>query len=211
KGWALAQELDLGDLVGVDGKLGTTRTGELTIFANELHFLAKSLLPHPDKWSGMQDSEYRLRHRYLDLIYNPEVLERSLKRSVIVRTCRRYLDALGFCEVETPTLQAVAGGAAARPFITHHNALDIDLYLRIALELPLKRLLVGGMEKVYEIGRVFRNEGISPRHNPEFTMLELYQAYADYEVMMEVTEGMIVACVDALGRGRQLPYGEATV
>jgi lysyl-tRNA synthetase class 2 len=211
KGWALAQELDLGDLVGIDGKLGTTRTGELTIFADELHYLAKSLLPHPDKWSGMQDSEYRLRHRYLDLIYNPEVLERALKRTVIVRTCRRYLDDLGFCEVETPTLQAVAGGAAARPFITHHNALDIDLYLRIALELPLKRLLVGGMEKVYEIGRVFRNEGISPRHNPEFTMLELYQAYANYEVMMQMTEGMIVACVDALGETRQLPYGDKTV
>jgi lysyl-tRNA synthetase class 2 len=211
KGWALAQELDLGDLLGVDGKLGMTRTQELTIFADEVHFLAKSLLPHPDKWSGMQDAEYRLRHRYLDLIYNPEVLERAQKRTVIVRTCRRHLDDLGFCEVETPTLQAVAGGAAARPFVTHHNALDIDLYLRIALELPLKRLLVGGMEKVYEIGRVFRNEGISPRHNPEFTMLELYQAYANYEVMMEVTEGMIVACVDALGGSRRLPSGEKTV
>lgn len=211
KGWQLAQQLDLGDLVGVDGSLGTTRTGELTIFANEVHFLAKSLLPHPDKWSGMQDAEYRLRHRYLDLIYNPDVLNRSFKRTVIVRTCRRFLDDLGFSEVETPTLQAVAGGAAARPFVTHHNALDIDLYLRIALELPLKRLLVGGMEKVYEIGRVFRNEGISPRHNPEFTMLELYQAYANYEIMMEVTEGMIVACVDALGAGRRLPYGDMTV
>jgi lysyl-tRNA synthetase class 2 len=202
-GWALAQELDLGDLVGVDGTLGQTRTGELTVFAITLTFLAKSLLPHPDKWSGMQDTEFRLRHRYLDLTYSPEVRERIQRRIKIVRTIRRYLDDVGFQEVETPTLQSIAGGAAARPFITHHNALDIDLFLRIALELHLKRLLVGGMERVYEIGRVFRNEGISQRHNPEFTMLELYQAYADYRSMMELTEGLFVACVDALGDGRQ--------
>src|SRR5262249_9061067 len=141
----------------------------------------------------------------------PETLDRARKRVLIVRTMRRHLDGLGFFEVETPTLHAIAGGAAARPFVTHHNALDIDLYLRIALELHLKRLLVGGDERVYEIGRVFRNEGISPRHNPEFTMLELYQAYGDYETMMELTEGLIVACVDALGGGRRLPYGEHTV
>jgi lysyl-tRNA synthetase class 2 len=207
-GWALTQELDLGDLIGVDGALMTTRTGELTIFADALHFLGKSLLPHPDKWSGMQDMEYRLRHRYLDLIYNPEVLERSLKRIKILKTIRNYLDQRCFVEVETPTLHALAGGAAARPFITHHNALDIDLYLRIALELHLKRLLVGGMEKVYEIGRVFRNEGIDARHNPEFTMLELYQSYADYQVMMDLTEGMIVACVQALGDGYRMPCGD---
>ena len=133
--------------------------------------------------------EFRLRHRYLDLIYNPETLDRARKRILIVRTIRRFLDDQGFFEVETPTLHAIAGGAAARPFITHHNALDIELYLRIALELHLKRLLVGGIEKVYEIGRVFRNEGISPRHNPEFTMMELYQAYGDYRSMMDLTEG----------------------
>jgi lysyl-tRNA synthetase class 2 len=210
-GWALAQLLDLGDLLGVDGTLGRTRMGELTIFADGLHFLGKSLLPHPDKWGGMQDTEFRLRHRYLDLTYNPELLDRARKRILIVRTMRRYLDDGGYCEVETPTLHAIAGGAAARPFVTHHNALDIDLYLRIALELPLKRLLVGGMEKVYEIGRVFRNEGISPRHNPEFTMLELYQAYGDYRSMMDLTEGLIVTCVQALGGGMQLPFGERTI
>jgi lysyl-tRNA synthetase class 2 len=210
-GWALTQQLDLGDLLGVDGNLGLTRTGELTIFADAIHYLGKSLLPHPDKWSGMQDTEFRLRHRYLDLIYTPETLERTQRRIKIVRTMRNYLDAQGFNEVETPTLHAIAGGAAARPFVTHHNALDIDLYLRIALELHLKRLLVGGMEKVYEIGRVFRNEGISPRHNPEFTMMELYQSYADYRTMMDLTEGMIVACVQSLGGRLQLPYGDKTV
>jgi lysyl-tRNA synthetase class 2 len=210
-GWALTQQLDLGDLIGVDGTLGLTRMGELTIFAGALHFLGKSLLPHPDKWSGMQDMEFRLRHRYLDLIYSPEVLDRTRKRIQIVRRIRTYLDAQGYQEVETPTLHAIAGGAAARPFITHHNALDIDLFLRIALELHLKRLLVGGIEKVYEIGRVFRNEGVDARHNPEFTMLELYQAYGDYRTMMDLTEGMIVACVEALGGGLRLPYGEQTV
>jgi lysyl-tRNA synthetase class 2 len=210
-GWQLAQHLDLGDLLGVDGTFGKTRRGEPTVFADGLTFLGKSLLPHPDKVFGMQDVEYRLRHRYLDLTYNPETLDRARKRVLIVRTVRRYLDDRGFFEVETPTLHAIAGGAAARPFVTHHNALCIELYLRIALELHLKRLLVGGMEKVYEIGRVFRNEGISPRHNPEFTMLELYQSYADYRSMMDLTEGMIVACVEALGGGMRLPYGEHTI
>jgi len=210
-GWKLAQEFDLGDLIGVDGTFGKTRSGEPTVFAEELTFLGKSLLPHPEKIHGVHDIEFRLRHRYLDLIYSPETLDRTLKRVKIVRTMRNFLDAEGFVEVETPTLHAIAGGAAARPFVTHHNALDIDLYLRIALELHLKRLLVGGIEKVFEIGRVFRNEGISPRHNPEFTMLELYQAYGDYETMMDLTERLIVACVDALGHGRQLPYGDKTV
>jgi lysyl-tRNA synthetase class 2 len=210
-GWALAQQLDLGDLLGVDGTFGKTRMGEPTVFAEAIHFLGKSLLPHPDKWAGMQDMEYRLRHRYLDLTYNPETLERARQRILMVRTIRRYLDDQGFWEVETPTLHAVAGGAAARPFVTHHNALDIDLYLRIALELPLKKLLVGGMERVYEIGRVFRNEGIDARHNPEFTMLELYQAYADYRSMMDLTEGMIVAGARALHGGLQLPYGDKTL
>jgi lysyl-tRNA synthetase class 2 len=210
-GWAVAQQLDLGDLIGVDGKFGKTRRGEPTVFADGLTILGKSLLPHPDKWGGMQDIEYRLRHRYLDLTYNPETLDRARKRITVLKTMRRYLDDRGFCEVETPTLHAVAGGAAARPFITHHNTLDIDLFLRIALELHLKRLLVGGMEKVYEIGRVFRNEGISLKHNPEFTMMELYQAYADYRSMMDLTEGLIVACVDALGGGRALSYGTHTI
>ncbi len=210
-GWKLTQELDLGDLIGVDGTFGKTRTGEPTVFADGLTFLGKSLRPHPDKWSGMQEEEYRLRHRYLDLVYNPETLDRARKRIQIVRTIRRFLDGEGFYEVETPTLHAIAGGAAARPFATHHNALDIPLFLRIALELHLKRLLVGGVEKVYEIGRVFRNEGISRKHNPEFTMLELYQAYGDYRSMMDLTERMIVACVDALGGGRQLAYGKHTV
>jgi lysyl-tRNA synthetase class 2 len=211
QGWALTQLLDLGDLLGVDGSFGTSKTGELTVFADKLTYLGKSLLPHPDKHAGMQDIEFRLRHRYLDLIYNPETLDRARKRIQIVRTIRRYLDDRGFWEVETPTLHAIAGGAAARPFVTHHNALDIDLFLRIALELPLKRLLVGGMERVYEIGRVFRNEGIDTRHNPEFTMMELYQAYGDYRSMMDLTEGLIVACVEALGAGMKLPYGDTTV
>jgi lysyl-tRNA synthetase, class II len=211
QGWALAQLLDLGDLIGVDGTFGKTKRGEPTIFAERLTFLTKSLLPHPDKWAGMRDEEYRLRHRYLDLTYNPEALQRARQRILIVRTIRRHLDDLGFWEVETPTLHAIAGGAAARPFVTHHNTLDVDLYLRIALELHLKRLLVGGVEKVYEIGRVFRNEGIDRRHNPEFTMLELYQGYGDYRSMMDLTERLIVACVEALGQGMRLPYGERTI
>ena len=210
-GWKLAQLLDLGDLIGVEGTYGKTRRGEPTVFADKLTFLGKSLLPHPDKWGGMADMEFRLRHRYLDLIYNPDTLDRARKRVLIVRTIRRYLDDRGFFEVETPTLHAIAGGAAARPFITHHHALDIELYLRIALELHLKRLLVGGVERVYEIGRVFRNEGIDARHNPEFTMMELYQAYGDYRSMMDLTEGMIVACVEALGEGMKLPFGDKTI
>jgi lysyl-tRNA synthetase class 2 len=210
-GWKLAQELDLGDLVGIEGKFGKTKRGEPTIFADKLTFLSKSLEPHPDKWAGMSEMEYRLRHRYLDLTYNPQLLDITLKRIKIVRRIRSYLDERGFCEVETPTLHAIAGGAAARPFKTHHNALDIPLFLRIALELHLKRLLVGGLEKVYELGRVFRNEGISQKHNPEFTMIELYQAYANYETMMELTEGLIVACVDSLGGGRVLKWGDKTI
>jgi lysyl-tRNA synthetase class 2 len=204
----LAQNLDLGDLIGVDGIYGQTRMGEPTIRAEQLTYLAKSLEPHPDVIYGMQDEEYRLRHRYLDLTYNEDTLRRAKQRVAVVRAIRTYLDAQGYLEVETPTLHAIAGGAAARPFVTHHNALDIDLYLRIALELHLKRLLVGGLEKVYEIGRVFRNEGIDRRHNPEFTMLELYQAYGDYRSMMDITEGMILAGIDALDGRRQRQYGE---
>ena len=209
--WKLVNLLDLGDLVGVDGEFGATKTGELTIQVEKLTFLGKSLEPHPKDTYGMGDIEYRLRHRYLDLIYTPDTLRRAHQRVKLLRTIRNHLDGLGYLEVETPTLHAIAGGAAARPFETHHNALDIPLFLRIALELPLKRLLVGGIEKVYEVGRVFRNEGISPRHNPEFTMLELYQAYGDYHTMMDLTEGLIVACVDALGGGRTIPYGEKSV
>ncbi len=209
--WKIAQLIDLGDLIGVDGEFGKTKTGELTIQVEKLTFLTKSLEPHPKDVFGMGDLEYRLRHRYLDMIYTPDTLRRAHQRAKIIRTIRNHLDVLGYMEVETPTLHAIAGGAAARPFETHHNALDIELYLRIALELPLKRLLVGGIEKVYELGRVFRNEGISPRHNPEFTMLELYQAYGDYHTMMDLTEGLIVACVDAVGGERTIPFGDLTV
>jgi lysyl-tRNA synthetase class 2 len=209
--WKVAQLIDLGDLIGVDGEFGKTRTGELTIQVEKLTYLTKSLEPHPKDVFGMGDIEYRLRHRYLDMVYTPDTLRRAHQRVKVLRTIRNHLDALGYMEVETPTLHAIAGGAAARPFETHHNALDIDLYLRIALELPLKRLLVGGIERVYELGRVFRNEGISPKHNPEFTMLELYQAYGDYRSMMDLTEGLIVACVDALGGGRVRPWADKTV
>lgn len=210
-GWALSQEFDLGDLIGIDGTFGKTKMGEPTVFAEKLTFLTKSVEPHPSGFYGMHDEEYRLRHRYLDLIYNPQTIERAKQRVKIVRTMRNYLDAQGYMEVETPTLHSIAGGAAAKPFITHHNALDLDLFLRIALELHLKRLLVGGIERVYEIGRVFRNEGISRKHNPEFTMLELYQAYGDYRSMMDLTEGVIVACVDAIGGGRVRPWADKTV
>jgi lysyl-tRNA synthetase, class II len=210
-GWALAHELDLGDLLGIEGNYGKTKRGEPTIFATKLTFLSKSLEPHPDKWGGLSDMEYRLRHRYLDLTYNPELLDITLKRVKIVRRIRSYLDEHGYCEVETPTLHAIAGGAAARPFKTHHNALDIPLFLRIALELHLKRLLVGGMERVYEIGRVFRNEGIDQKHNPEFTMMEVYQAYGNYETMMELTEGMVLACIDAIGGGYKRMYGHQAI
>lgn len=209
--WKVAQLLDLGDLIGVDGEFGKTKTGEPTIQVTQLTFLTKSLEPHPKDVFGMGDEEYRLRHRYLDMIYTPDTLRRAHQRVKIIRTIRNHLDNLGYLEVETPTLHAIAGGAAARPFATHHNALDIDLFVRIALELPLKRLLVGGIEKVYELGRVFRNEGISKKHNPEFTMMELYHAYSDYHGMMDLTEGLIVACVDALGTDRTIPFGEKTV
>jgi lysyl-tRNA synthetase class 2 len=225
--WKVLNLLDLGDVVGIDGEFGKTKTGELTIQATKLTFLTKSLEPHPKDVFGLSDVEYRLRHRYLDLIYNPEALKRAHQRVRIVRTIRNYLDDKGYLEVETPVLQAVASGAAARPFDTHHNALDLPLVLRIALELPLKRLLIGGIEKVYELGRVFRNEGISHKHNPEFTMLELYHAYGDLFTIMDLVEGLLVACVDAVKDpevprhreslkdpppdDRTLPWGEKTV
>ena len=180
--------LDVGDLIGVEGRVFRSRRGEISIAAAKVTLLAKALRPLPEKWHGLRDVDLRYRQRYVDLIVNPEVRETFLKRSAIIKSIRRYLDGRGFHEVETPILQTLAGGGHARPFVTHHNALDLQLYLRIALELFHKRLIVGGLERVYEIGRVFRNEGISTKHNPEFSMLELYQAYADYEDMMALVE-----------------------
>ncbi|MFH1483052.1 MAG: lysine--tRNA ligase [Chloroflexota bacterium] len=184
-------ELDLGDFVGVEGKVIRTRTGEPTIEARELVLLAKALQPLPEKWHGLVDTEKRYRQRYLDLITNPKTRQTFLVRSQLISALRRFMDSRGFLEVETPIFQAIAGGAAACPFVTHHHALDQDLYLRIATELHLKRLLIGGMDKVYEIGRLFRNEGISTKHNPEFTTMESYEAYTDYHGVMAMVEEMI--------------------
>jgi lysyl-tRNA synthetase class 2 len=207
----LAGLFDLGDIVGVDGQLAFTNTGELTIFAEKLHFMCKAIEPPPEKHHGLQDPELRQRMRYIDLVYTEGVLERFLHRTKIVQAIRNTLASERFVEVEGPTLHSIAGGAAARPFVTHHKALDIKLFLRIALELHLKRLLVGGMERVYELGRVYRNEGISPRHNPEFTMLELYQAFGNYETMMDLTEKMILAAIEATGGNHRRPWGSATI
>jgi lysyl-tRNA synthetase class 2 len=209
--WALAECLDLGDLVGVDGELKRTKTGELTIFAEKLHFLTKSIEPPPEKHHGLVDPELRQRMRYLDLAYTEDVLGRFVNRTKIVASIRATMAAERYVEVEGPTLHAIAGGAAARPFKTHHNALGIDLYMRIALELHLKRLLVGGMERVYELGRVYRNEGISPRHNPEFTMLEAYQAYGDYGTMMDLTQRIILESIAATGQSYQVPWDGHTI
>ena len=183
--------LDIGDIVGAEGYLFRTRTGELSLHVEKLEFLSKTLLAMPEKWHGLEDVETRYRQRYLDLIANPAVREVFVKRMKLISSLRRQLEARGFIEVETPMMQAVYGGAAARPFVTHHNTLDIDLYLRIAPELYLKRLIVGGLERVYEINRNFRNEGISTRHNPEFTMIEFYQAYTDYRGLMELSEDLL--------------------
>ncbi|MEG0019152.1 MAG: lysine--tRNA ligase [Oscillospiraceae bacterium] len=182
---------DIGDIIGVTGEVFRTRRGEISVKVHQIELLSKSLQPLPEKWHGLTDTELRYRQRYVDLIVNPEVKDTFIKRSQIIKEVRNFLDNMGFMEVETPTLHTQAGGAAAKPFITHHNALDMDMYLRIALELHLKRLIVGGFDKVYEIGRVFRNEGFSIRHNPEFTMMELYWAYHDFEDIMNLTEQLM--------------------
>jgi lysyl-tRNA synthetase class 2 len=189
--WDQFRHLDLGDFIGAKGTLFTTKTGEISIRLTSFVILAKALRPPPEKWHGLADTEIRYRQRYLDLIANPEVKEIFLKRSRIISEIRSFLTERGFVEVETPMMQAIPGGAAAQPFITHHNALGCNFYLRIALELYLKRLLVGGIDRVFEIGRNFRNEGLSRKHNPEFTMLEAYQAYGDYETMMEMVQSMV--------------------
>jgi len=203
--------LDLGDIIGVEGELGKSRTGEITAFAKSLCILSKALLPPPEKWHGLRDVEIRYRRRYVDLFANPEVMKAFRQRTRIISRIRQYLDGCGFMEVETPMMQPIPGGAAARPFITHHNTLDMDLYLRVSPELFLKRLLVGGMERVYEINRNFRNEGISTRHNPEFTMMEVYQAYADYNVMMDLAEALISTLAVELAGKAQVEFGEHTL
>lgn len=211
RNWDIAQCLDLGDIIGVDGELKKTKTGELTIFVEELHFLTKTLEAPPEKHKGITDPELRQRMRYVDLAYGEGVLERFVQRTQIVRSIRETLVGEGYFEIEGPTLHTIAGGAAARPFETFHNALGMPLVMRIALELHLKRLLVGGMERVFELGRVYRNEGISPRHNPEFTMLEVYQAYGNYETMMDLTQNVIVNALDAIGAGRKVPFGDKEI
>ncbi|MGD0206440.1 MAG: lysine--tRNA ligase [Verrucomicrobiota bacterium] len=189
--WSLFTHLDLADFIGVRGTMFTTKTNEISVKITGFVILAKALRPPPAKWHGLEDTEIRYRQRYLDLMANPEVKELFLMRSEIIREIRNFLHKRGFVEVETPMMQAIPGGAAAQPFVTKHNALGCDFYLRIALELPLKRMLVGGVDKVFEIGRVFRNEGLSRKHNPEFTMLEAYEAYGDYESMMDLVEGLV--------------------
>ncbi len=213
--YKLYEILDIGDIIGVTGYLFRTRTGELSVHVEDLVFLSKIMLPLPEKWHGLEDVETRYRQRYVDLIANPEVRNAFVTRAKIVRSLRRQLDERGFLEVETPIMQPLYGGAAARPFITHHNTLDLDLYLRIAPELYLKRLVVGGIERVYELNRNFRNEGISTRHNPEFTMLEFYQAYTDFRGMMELSRQLLAQVArDATGseqivyQGRPINFGD---
>ncbi len=202
---------DIGDIIGIKGEVFRTQKGEISVKAEQIQLLSKSLLPLPEKWHGLKDTELRYRQRYVDLIINPDVRDTFIKRSKIISAIRRCLEQKGYLEVETPVLHTIAGGASARPFITHHNALDIDMYMRIALELHLKRLIVGGFDKVYEIGRVFRNEGIDTRHNPEFTLLELYEAYTDYNGMMDITEELVRFCAhEVLGTG-QIIYGDIEI
>lgn len=198
--------MDIGDIIGVKGDVFRTKKGEISVRAKEITLLAKSLQPLPEKWHGLKDTDLRYRQRHVDLIVNPDVKKTFIIRSKVIQQIRNYLDARGFIEVDTPILHNTAGGAAARPFITHHNTLDIDMYLRIATELHLKRLIVGGFDKVYEMGRIFRNEGMSIKHNPEFTTIELYQAYADYEDMMDLTEDMIATVAKEVLGTAQIEY-----
>ena len=207
----LLKLLDVGDVVGVAGRIFRTRTDELTVRATRIEFLAKCFVPLPEKWHGLTDVEIRYRQRYLDLIVNPPSRQVFEVRARVIRAIRQFLDARGYLEVETPMMQPLAGGALARPFVTHHNALDLPLYLRIAPELYLKRLVVGGMERVYEINRNFRNEGISTRHNPEFTMLEFYEAYSDYHALMTLTEQLLGAVADEVLEGRECTYDGAAI
>jgi len=211
KQFDLFRLLDLGDHIGVAGRLFRTKTNELTVWVEELTFLSKALLPLPEKWHGLEDVEVRYRQRYLDLISNERSREIFTKRALMLREMRRFFDARGFVEVETPMMHPIAGGATARPFITHHNTLDVDLYLRIAPELYLKRLTVGGFDRVYEINRNFRNEGISTQHNPEFTMLEFYQAYADYHDMMNLTEELVTGLAKTVCGSTTIRYGKHTI
>lgn len=204
--YAAFKKLDIGDIIGVRGEAFRTQAGEISVKAAEIVLLAKSMLPLPEKWHGLKDTDLRYRSRYLDLIVNPEVKRTFQIRSQLIKGIRDYMDSKGYIEVETPILQDKAGGAAARPFITHHNTLDMDMYLRIATELHLKRLIVGGFERVYEIGRIFRNEGMDPKHNPEFTTIEMYQAYTDYKGMMDLCEGLFVYLADTVLGTRELPY-----
>lgn len=202
---------DIGDIIWVKGFMFRTRRGQISVHVKEIKLLAKSLNPLPEKWHGLKDMDLRYRQRYVDLIVNPEVKETFVLRSKIISAIRRFLEDKGFLEVETPTLHTIQGGASARPFITHHNALDMDLFLRIALELHLKRLIVGGFEKVFEIGRVFRNEGIDVRHNPEFTLMELYQAYTDYNGMMDLTEELVKYCAKTVCGKDIITYGDVEI
>src|SRR4029079_1636845 len=209
--YQLFKQVDIGDIIGGEGYLFRTPTGELSVHAEKLDFLSKTLLSMPEKWHGLEDVETRYRQRYLDLIANPDVRKVFVTRARIISSLRRQLEARGFIEVETPMMQPLYGGAAARPFVTHHNTLDIDLYLRIAPELYLKRLVVGGMERVYEINRNFRNEGLSTKHNPEFTMLEFYQAYTDYRGLIDFSaESLAQTAKDATG-STSVSYGGDTL
>ena len=200
------KKFDIGDIVGVEGEAFRTQRGEMSVRAHNIILLSKSLLPLPEKFHGLQDKELRFRQRYVDLMVNPEVKKNFVIRSQFIKFMRNYLDNMGYMEVETPVLNTIAGGAAARPFITHHNTLDIDMYMRIATELPLKRLIVGGMDRVYEVGRIFRNEGMDPKHNPEFTTVEMYQAYADFHTMMDIAEGILAGAAKEINGSYQVEW-----
>ena len=200
------KKFDIGDIVGVEGEAFRTQRGEMSVRAHNIILLSKSLLPLPEKFHGLQDKELRFRQRYVDLMVNPEVKKNFVIRSQFIKFMRNYLENLGYLEVETPVLNTIAGGAAARPFITHHNTLDIDMYMRIATELPLKRLIVGGMDRVYEIGRIFRNEGMDPKHNPEFTTVDMYQAYADFHTMMDIAEGILAGAAKEINGSYQMEW-----